>query len=401
MKTSQTKKTFLKRAAIVLYDKVFVFMAYAVLCGLYKIKPFKVVVLVSSRIGHLLGSTEIYLRLQRQNADDHRMTIFVGGRPCNQYFVKMIRRKYMVITNVLFRRMFFVEPIKSKFAKSKRIDFHTLHDRVLINGMEPTFSFNQDEDRQGKKLIADLCGNKKWYVCLHARDSSFLQKQQFHKGDFSYHSYRDCNVENYYAAAEYCAKQGGAVIKMGEISDGEKTYPDYIVDYARNHRSEFGDLYLPAHAKFFLGNTSGLLNASSIFNVPVAAANFTPFDAALRGEKDLFIPKKIWSNAEGRLLTFKEIVDHGFHKFVTAQEYDKNDLVTVENTDDEILGLAMEINQRLDGEWVETEEDKVLQEKYKSLFSPNDGAYKFKSRIGAYFLRANKHLLENATAPVQ
>jgi len=62
----------------------------------------------------------------------------------------------------------------------------------------------------------------------------------------------------------------------------------------------------------------------------------------------------------------------------------------VKNTAEEILAACDEMEARLDGTWVTTDEDEMLQRKYWSLIceSGHNGG-----RIGAQFLRENQDLL--------
>ena len=87
------------------------------------------------------------------------------------------------------------------------------------------------------------------------------------------------------------------------------------------------------------------------------------------------------------------MIDNKIVCYDKTEEYDKAGLKIVENTSEEILDLAREMNERIDGTWKEMEEDKKLQEKYWSLF-PEDSLNKTcPARIGALFLRKNRELL--------
>ena len=65
-----------------------------------------------------------------------------------------------------------------------------------------------------------------------------------------------------------------------------------------------------------------------------------------------------------------------------------------ENSPEEILELAKEMNARLDGTWQFFKEDEDLQEKFWDTFPSSHPEGKCPSRIGAHFLRENKNLLE-------
>ena len=53
--------------------------------------------------------------------------------------------------------------------------------------------------------------------------------------------------------------------EVGNVNHG-------IIDYATRYQSDFGDIYMSARCKFFLGSEGGLITIPWIFNVPVAYA---------------------------------------------------------------------------------------------------------------------------------
>ena len=235
-------------------------------------------------------------------------------------------------------------------------------------------------------------------LLFHSRDECYLEKKDREFGqkiDRFYHNYRDCSINNYLMAAEFLARKGIYAIRIGEvIKDKLFVNNSKIIDYASRYRSDFGDIYLPAKCKFFLGNTAGLFCASLIFNIPVALANFIPIGAPPLSARDIFIPKKLWLTKYKRFLTFREIIEMGAHEWAYTQNYLDNGIEVIENTPEEILELAKEMDARIDGRWVETEEDIELQTKYKQLFTSGIHGFGFKSSIGSKFLKDNRNLLE-------
>ena len=82
------------------------------------------------------------------------------------------------------------------------------------------------------------------------------------------------------------------------------------------------------------------------------------------------------------------------NRFMLAHEYMEAGIEPIENTPEEILALAQEMNMRLDKTWVTRDEDEELQSRYRDLYPPGHSAYGFPSRIGTEFLRKNNSLLE-------
>lgn len=242
-------------------------------------------------------------------------------------------------------------------------------------------------------------GPDDWFICFHSRDSAYLDKCHSYcsREGWSYHDYRDSNIKNYLEAVKYIVSCGGYAARMGYIV-AEKL-PDLnnprIIDYASYHRTDFGDIYLHAKCKFSLGDTAGLWNVPTLFHVPVAGVNWTaPLEHTPFRKGDLFIPKKVWSIENKRFLTYREILESEVCHFQEANLFAEAGLQVVENTAEEILDLAREMNERLDGTWRTTKEDEELQKKYWSFIRPHHWCYRSPARIGTIFLRKNKELLK-------
>jgi len=140
-------------------------------------------------------------------------------------------------------------------------------------------------------------------------------------------------------------------------------------------------------------STGGLFGAAAIFGVPFAAVNLTPLRIAPRTSLDLFIPKKYRYRDTQKFLTIREIIEIGAHDWGRTEKYTQAGLDVVENSSEEILDLVVEMNARLDGTWVEDDNDNELQSIYRSMFPKNHPIVGHPSRIGARFLSKNAWLL--------
>ena len=371
---------------------------------LYIIKPFKFVKLCPiqyDRIGHLAGSTDLFLRRLQLEKTPKKAILYLGisGKPANQQLLKMFKRKLPIIQSThacsmvgsyALKKSIFYEPIPKIAGK-----FYEFNDT------EPNLHFTEPEEDEGKKLLNKMgIDDNSWFICFHSRDSVYLSSQwnklYDSSRDWGYHDFRDCNIKNYLEAAKYIASLGGFAVRVG-YGVAEKL-PDLnnarIIDYASYHRTDFGDIYLPAKCKFFLGNPAGISLISTIFHVPVIWGNNIPFDQTPHRKGDLYIPKKTWSTKKERFLTFGEILESEVAHYGFGTQYAEAGLEVVENTPEEILDLAKEMNERLDGNFKYTEEDEELQKRFRSLFQPHHHSYGSPARIGAKFLRQNKELLK-------
>jgi putative glycosyltransferase (TIGR04372 family) len=236
-------------------------------------------------------------------------------------------------------------------------------------------------------------------VCFYARDSTYLDTVHNYRSrdDWAYLDYRDADINTYTPAVEELTRRGYFAVRMGAVvKDALTVSHPMIIDYARTSRSEFMDVFLAAQCNFFIGSTGGINSIPTIFRQPVAYVNFIPLGSEhllLLGPASLLIPKKLWLRRENRFLTFRGTVELGVSGLHKSDRYKQLDLEVMDNSPEEIAAIAMEMDERLKGTWVTTDEDEILQERFRKLFGrQSDDAPPW--RIGAAFLRQNQNLLD-------
>lgn len=322
--------------------------------------------------------------------------IFLSGEPANRPLMNMIRRRVLVVEHPLAWRIY--DRIFKRYVERSRFQPHIpldLNDYEAWNSVPPQLSFTPEEEARGLELLKNMgIGGGDEFVCFFARDRAYLEGS-FPEIDFSYHSYRNCDIDNCLPAAEHLASRGYFALRMGYIVEKPICSRDKrVIDYATHNRSDFGDVYLSAKCKFFLGNNSGLAVIPLIFNRPVALTNVIETTGPAPGSRDLTIFKKLWIVGEKRFMTFREIVERGMWTHIRAAQFSQAGIEPIENSSDEILALAKEMDERLDGTWVGKDEDEELQKRFRSLFPPGFPWNGFPGRIGAEFLRQNRKLLD-------
>ena len=377
-------------------------LAVIIALCLYIIKPFKFVklcIIIYSRIGHLAGNTDLFLRrlqLEKPTKDKKILYVGISGKPANEQLLRMFQRKMPILQND------FAADILNKSVLQRTVFCVRLpnnsNEYYEYNNTEPNLSFTADEENRGKELLSNMgIDNSSWFVCFHARDTVYMDKHNdYHnREDDKHNDYRNSDIKNYLEAAKYISSCDGYAVRMGygvleELPDLNNPR---IIDYASYHQTDFGDIYLPAKCKYFLASPSGLWGIPLIFHVPVVCVNFIHFHTPLR-KGDLFIPKKVWSIDKKRFLTFLEILEFEGGVYQYSEYYTEAGLEVIENTAEEILDVAQEMNERLNGTYQSTEEDEDLQNRFHNLFQPHHIVYGTPARVGARFLRQNKELLE-------
>lgn len=228
-------------------------------------------------------------------------------------------------------------------------------------------------------------------VAFHARDPAYLSAV-YPEASWAYHDHRDSDVTTYLPAVRELTRRGYCAVRMGSIVEQPLGVRDeQIVDYpASGRRSELMDIALSARCRFFLGNDSGLFFLPVVFRRRVALTNFILLsDPPIWSRDDLWITKKVLSRPEARYLTFHEMVRLPSR----TEEYAARGLEVVGNTAEEILDLAVEMDERLNGTWRSADADERLQERLRSVLSDGASMGPNLSRMGSAFLRQNAELL--------
>jgi putative glycosyltransferase (TIGR04372 family) len=127
------------------------------------------------------------------------------------------------------------------------------------------------------------------------------------------------------------------------------------------------------------------------FDTPVAATNFFPPGERMSSALNLFTPKLIRDRASGRLLTFDESLEMPLALTYDARRLADRGLEAVDNDAEDVLGLAEEMIEKVEGRAVYSDDDERLQRRWSDLgsaYSTGDAG----SRIGRAFLRRHRDL---------
>lgn len=264
--------------------------------------------------------------------------------------------------------------------------------------------FTAEEERLGQAGLQSLgLPEGAPFVCFYARDTSYKGRDTGHQWstllnrDENIHGYRNTTIHNYMPAAEELARRGYFVIRMGAIvNEPLQASNPMIIDYATKSRSDFMDIFLCARCWFFLGGNGGLNAVPRIFRRPVMSDNFIPLtlsNALTLYPDSLLIPKKLWLREEQRFMTFPEFLETWPDRFDGTKHFERIGVDVIENTPEELLEGAVEMDERLKVTWQTTEEDQELQQRFWSLLEVTEPNQEFRPRIGAKFLRRNRKLL--------
>lgn len=270
----------------------------------------------------------------------------------------------------------------------------------VLSRTKPHMPFTKEENKRGRDFLEEI-GLKKIdrFVCVIVRDSAYKdQVQSWLKKDWSYHNYRDSDLNTYHDAILTLAKKGYWVIRMGKVVNKPlNIHHPRVLDYSKStYRNDFLDMWLMANCFFCITTGTGLDDVCVAFRRPLVEVNYLPLgwnrcnQALLVG-----LSKKLRWKSNGKFLRLNDLIKTGAINFSQTKLYNDLGVEIVDNTSDEITDAVIEMEGRLEGTWVETAEDIELQtifwKKFKTnhQFTDHFGWKHPESRISSSFLRKN------------
>jgi len=403
----------MKRVLCIPHRLLLFVLAAPIVLVIHLIRPWLLVrwgELPGPRIGHFAANPELYLcerdagiNLPKQpHLDIH----FIEEPICNQQLAEMWKRILRVWPAWILPFLRRVNRLIPGGAVHE-IGDNTQNDRDVNNLLErfpPHLKFTANEESQGKlnlQSMGILSGAP--FVCLIVRDNAYLDAHQ--SKDWSYHNYRDSDIQKYVLAAEELADRGYFVIRMGaKVLEPINSRHPRVIDYATNgRRSDFMDIYLGANCAFCISVSTGFDAVPLIFRRPIVYVNMVPLGyLPTYWKQSIGITKHHFSIQKNRELTLSEIFTDDVGFGLTTSNYEKKGVKLVENTPEEIRDAVFEMAERLDGTWQPEADDDALQRRFWEIFpvhakdaSGNVRLHgQIRMRFGTRFLRSKKEFLK-------
>jgi putative glycosyltransferase (TIGR04372 family) len=176
----------------------------------------------------------------------------------------------------------------------------------------------------------------------------------------------------------------GASVMNRMISDNPM-----VIDYASNGmRSDFMDIYLGANCKFCISNGTGFDAVPYIFRRPILYVDHVPLGIINTfSSRFMATTKKHWLISENRELSLEEILQNDVCFYTKSQDYELAGIELRESSPNDIKQVVIEMEERLSGDWIATEEDENLQAYFWSIFPKNHLHGEIRSRVGTHFLK--------------
>ena len=354
---------------------------------------------LTGRIGHLAAEVDCFLKLERLGQIRQKRRRYfllappqkVSNRCLLDYwrpFVNVISHPLVCGVAELMTRGPLMRHSVAKYVLAIGGAAQYFSVNAEWEGRQPILKLDRNHRATGERFLRELgLPAGAWYICVHAREGGYSPE------DERVHDYRNVSIESLVPALQEVVRRGGWCIRMGDSSMRPMPKMERVIDYAHHPaRSPEMDIFLCASCRFFLGNTSGLFIASSVFGVPSALTNMVPFASMGFSPRDLSMPKLIRSSRDARLLKASEILGSPVANYRMSGHYRETGLELIENSADEITDLVEEMLENLDGKATRGEAVDELQSRFRSLLHIDHYCYGSASNVSARFLARHRHI---------
>jgi len=360
--------------------------------------PIKLGILVPDRVGNFAVTTELHLRRLQLGLVDRKVFYLFVYDPryvANTFLLSLFKRKVKAIGSVVLEASISrVKPILSYLGlfydfNTKCVEFYE------FNNASVSLGFTAEEKQVGIETLKAMGINypDQQFICLFSRDSAYLKKTYPQK-DWSYHDFRNLDIDVFESSVKYLIDSGYYVIRVGSIVEKPMSFShSKLIDYPyTDFRSEFMDVFLSAHCKFILGTESGGTDLAILFDVPQLIVNNSIVGRAPWGRNGLYIPLRLKEKSSVSPLPYYECLKRAYDHCDNGLAMESQGIEHIQNTPDEILRVTQEMLNKLEGRFSYTEEDASLLKRYYSEFWVHTFSKDVKNPIGIDYLREYKNL---------
>ena len=374
-------------------------LALPVVLVFYLLRKYMVVEFVLPNVtlfGHLALEPEkilsnIATQGPRPVGEPKRVLIWSLGKSkdqVNKALVKIWRRELFVLPSAIIDAMHRASKWLPNF-EMRVLQFDKLHENDhVLDSCESHLKFTSSEVKIGEKYLRDVgIEPGKPYICLIVREAAWAPPTT---GPSSSGTLRSRSFEDFLLAADSLVDLGVAVIKLGAAgtfkTDGTK-----IIDYANSkYKSEFLDVYLPAHAKCVVSTMSGPDAVALVGRVPVLYIDIAQYSLCFAGTHSVtWVPARLISQKLGRAMSLSEVFESGAGRFLGSTAFEQAGIKIEQSSPEQIRDYCLDFyksltNQKLDDGPMQN----LYREKFHTLLSKNSVAKlaPFSSRLSPSFL---------------
>ncbi len=330
-----------------------------------------------SEIGSIMNCDNFIRMIAFEIRDHNIYAIKKGPIVINRYLYKKLNKKFLENKIKSFNSNLF----------NYLLHFLFLRKNKFILDVPPRISYSNytklkknkwidDEKKEMDFLYEKLQIEKNsWFVGFFSRDALFDSNYRFNMAkEFSN---RNSNIEDFIPAMKFISDNGGYAVRIGNQQNKKLNvhYPR-IIDYPfLEEKSEKLDFLITYFPKFIIGCGSGIVDLSSLNNVPTGYVNLEQYEHHIVRKNAVFIPKIIKYKKNDKILSkteyFKIIKNHS-----TIQDLNKlvnhHNLYYEDNSPEDILNITKDFyNKFIQAKSVESLNFKIkVNKRGLNIFKP-------------------------------
>lgn len=304
----------------------------------------------STRIGHFSGNVELALcQLEREKQTDHRPLFVLAclrnpiehGSVSNLFLAELWSRRVFLMPWWLLGPAITVN--RKLFGATSKYEIFNNSDRDingLLDDIPQSVFLTQDEVDLGWKSLEQFgIPRGAPFVVMVARDRGYLLSREPHR-DFSYHDYRNADINTFSSAAMLLVERGYFVIRIGQnVETRFEVQHPMVVDYSHSGiQSEFLDIFLVSECDFMVSTQTGIDSvAHFVFRKPTLMVNVAPVGVVLSSRsRCMAIFKRFRDMDSGEELSLRGLGERNLIMEAKSDDFLRARVAVVENTSDEI-----------------------------------------------------------------
>jgi putative glycosyltransferase (TIGR04372 family) len=366
----------------------------------------------SHRYGHLGANPHAHLIEKKEDKTKVRYLDFFCTNKigvCNMTLLNLWKKKIIILPRCIIAPTIYLlnkiySPLKNphtiKNFNEKGRDLNFVWDKY-----KPSINLSPE---QHKNCVNILLNNKIEiskikFVCLFNRDDAYFNSFKNNKSWY-YRSHQNYNIKKFNLMVDELSKRDIYTFRMGakvEGTIGENN--SKVIDYANSKfRSEVMDIFLAINCMFGISCGTGSSCVAVVHRKPLLDLNGNIYQLETNPKSNVLLSKHYYSKEKKRNLTLKELMQFNLGSLNTREQLDAAKIEVTECTQEEIKDACLELLDRTQGNWVDKNEDIILQNIFKEKYDnfkvhPKTGVRWHgdivRSNYSSSFLRLNRDWL--------
>ena len=272
----------------------------------------------SDRIGHFAPGFHIRYAKKKLKIEKKKCLYAFDGSICNLFLANQIKKFFFVNRLVNFI-IILCDNLPLLGVLIDREPFNSQRDKKGFTQKTNMPKFTNSEDEFCVNWLKENGweGPSQKIVLFHIRDSLYLdkisKKNSFHPLDFSYHKFRDSNIDDFLDSIKWVLNKDAFVIRTGKLARKRANIKSrYFLDYPfSKNRDDILDIWLFAKSDLVISTASGIDEISAAYKVPRLYVNLLPLIDTPSWTKSLTIPKHLVWEKSNKHLTLDEYIKIG------------------------------------------------------------------------------------------